>query len=104
MEVYWADSSGRRNIGFVGLRQSLVKRFCGCFPLSAFRGLASFSSPLNEKHPAEDHAGYEQRHGTMGVLVVAALAASAEARPPGVTITATCGRTKSAASSGNRCI
>ena len=39
---------------------------------------------------------------TIGIVVVAALAASAEGMPPVVTITATWRRTRSAASAGSR--
>jgi hypothetical protein len=39
---------------------------------------------------------------TMGIVVVASLAANAEVDPPVAAITATCRRTKSAANSGNR--
>ena len=32
MEVYWADSNGRRNTDSVHLWQPLIKRLCGRFP------------------------------------------------------------------------
>jgi hypothetical protein len=38
--VPWADSSGRRNIGFVGLHSHWSSASAGVFQLSAFRGLA----------------------------------------------------------------